>query len=77
MINILLFAEVREIIGKEKLEIELASSTVAELKNKLQLEYGLANLNKMMFAVNEVYANDEQIIKSGDTVAIIPPVSGG
>jgi molybdopterin synthase sulfur carrier subunit len=30
-----------------------------------------------MVAVNEEYAEPDDVIKSGDTVALIPPVSGG
>jgi len=30
-----------------------------------------------MIAVNEEYASSDQVLKEGDTVAIIPPVSGG
>ncbi len=30
-----------------------------------------------MFAINEEYAVDEDVVKAGDIVALIPPVSGG
>jgi sulfur-carrier protein len=30
-----------------------------------------------MVAINEEYANEDDKIKSGDIVALIPPVSGG
>lgn len=30
-----------------------------------------------MVAINEEYANENDIIQTGDTVAMIPPVSGG
>jgi len=37
----------------------------------------LDKLNSYAIAVNESYAEDEVILKEGDVVAIIPPVSGG
>jgi molybdopterin converting factor subunit 1 len=52
--------------------------TIAELKSFLKKEYaGLKNINDFALAINEAYANDDDILKSGDIVAIIPPVSGG
>jgi len=35
------------------------------------------NFDNVMIAVNEEYANPDQILNDGDTVAVIPPVSGG
>ncbi|RKQ37240.1 molybdopterin converting factor subunit 1 [Oceanobacillus halophilus] len=77
MIKVLLFAHLQEKIGKDQLELEIIQSTVAELKNKLKNQFQLYELNSVMTAINEEYAMDEDIVKSGDTVAFIPPVSGG
>lgn len=77
MINILLFAHLQEIAGEENLKIEATSITVSELKSKLTQEYGLKDLQNVMVAVNEEYANNDDTINNGDTVALIPPVSGG
>lgn len=30
-----------------------------------------------MVAINEEYANEDDIIQTGDVIAMIPPVSGG
>lgn len=37
----------------------------------------LQDLGSYMIAVNNEYAAAEQLIKEGDEVAVIPPVSGG
>ena len=42
------------------------------LRDILQL-----NLKKFQVAVNEEFVQDEDIIQPTDTVALIPPVSGG
>jgi len=34
-------------------------------------------LDQVLTAINEEFAIDEDIVKDGDTVAFIPPVSGG
>lgn len=77
MINILLFADLQEKVGKDQLQFEKDSITVHDLKEKLKNEYGLLQLDQVMTAINEEYALEDDIVNSGDTVAFIPPVSGG
>ncbi|WP_068672598.1 molybdopterin converting factor subunit 1 [Oceanobacillus sp. Castelsardo] len=77
MINILLFADLQEKVGKDRLELEADSLSIIDLKEKLKNEYGLLQLDDVMTAINEEYALESDIVQSGDTVAFIPPVSGG
>lgn len=77
MIKILLFAGLKERVGKPFLTWEETPMTVAELKEELKKISGLENFSGIMVAVNETYARDEVIVNDGDTVALIPPVSGG
>lgn len=77
MIRILLFAELQEKAGKDQLELKIDSIKVQELKERLKEDKGLSGLDHVMTAINEEYAMEEDIVKSGDTVAFIPPVSGG
>ncbi len=77
MITVLFFAHLQEVVGKEKIELATQQLTVSELKVQLQSMYGFENLNQIMFAINEEYAVNEDVIKPGDTIALIPPVSGG
>jgi molybdopterin synthase sulfur carrier subunit len=77
MINLLLFANFQEIIGSKELSLELNVNNILELKNYLLSKYPELDFNFVMVAVNEEYATDETVIKSGDVIAFIPPVSGG
>lgn len=78
MITILLFAQLQEDIGLDRLELELEQQiTISTLKKNLQTEYHAAKLDHVMTAINEEYALDDDMVKPGDTVAFIPPVSGG
>ena len=53
-------------------------ASVLEFKNTLQQQYPkLSQISSYSIAVNESYATDEIILKENDTVAVIPPVSGG
>ncbi|MCF3942139.1 molybdopterin converting factor subunit 1 [Oceanobacillus alkalisoli] len=77
MIKVLLFAELQETAGKTSLNIPLENVNVEQLKERLQTDYPQLNLSGVMTAINEEYAKEEDAIMSGDTVAFIPPVSGG
>lgn len=77
MIDVLLFAELQESLGKDKITVEATGLSVRELKEKYLKEYDLPNIDQAMVAVNEEYAQESTVLKAGDTVAFIPPVSGG
>ncbi|MGE6549419.1 molybdopterin converting factor subunit 1 [Bacillus mycoides] len=78
MITILLFANLREEVGSERLVIiEKREINVQQLKKWLEDNYQLQTLDKVMVAINEEFVTDEEIVKVGDIVAFIPPVSGG
>ncbi|RDW20167.1 molybdopterin converting factor subunit 1 [Oceanobacillus arenosus] len=77
MIKILLFAHLQEAVGKGEIQLEIGQTTVEQLKAELQQKYRIAGLEHVMIAINEEYALDNSIINPGDTVAFIPPVSGG
>jgi molybdopterin synthase sulfur carrier subunit len=78
MITILLFANLREEVGSERLAIiEKREMNVHQLKKWLKDNYQLQTLDKVMVAINEEFVMDEDIVKPGDIVAFIPPVSGG
>ncbi|HLT57078.1 MAG TPA: molybdopterin converting factor subunit 1 [Bacillota bacterium] len=77
MIHILLFASLQEKLGVSRLNVEIETITVKELKHRLKDKYNLLEIDHAMVAVNEEYASEEETIHSGDTVAFIPPVSGG
>jgi len=77
MITVLFFAHLQDQVGKDKIELEAGTITVAELKLKLMNDFNFSSLDQVMFAINEEYAENDDLIKQGDTVALIPPVSGG
>ncbi|PLR68658.1 MULTISPECIES: molybdopterin converting factor subunit 1 [Bacillaceae] len=77
MIKVLLFAHLQDEAGLEKLEIDRTDITVLELKQWMQDKHQLSSLTGVMTAINESFANDSDKIVDGDTVAFIPPVSGG
>lgn len=77
MINILLFAHLQEAIGESKLRVELSNHTVEQIKQWMEKQYPQLDLKHVMAAVNEEFATDTTVVKEGDTIAFIPPISGG
>ena len=78
-ITVLLFGISTDLVGASSIDFDLPeSSTVGDFKNSLQDQYpSLSQLNSYAIAVNESYASDADKLNENDTVAIIPPVSGG
>ncbi len=78
-INILTFGIAREICGGANFHLEAPEHTTAgELRQLLAEKYPrLAGLSSFLLAVNEEFAETDTLIRPGDEIAIIPPVSGG
>ncbi|MBH0166140.1 molybdopterin converting factor subunit 1 [Fictibacillus sp. 7GRE50] len=79
MIKILLFANLAQQAETERVAIEVKSPlSVEEVRNMLQNQVGkLSGIENALVAVNEEYVDLTDQVNDGDTVAFIPPVSGG
>ncbi|MBX9971604.1 molybdopterin converting factor subunit 1 [Cytobacillus firmus] len=76
MNKIMFFAHLRDRVGEESVTKDVSGKTISELKKMLEENYEL-KLDSVMAAVNEEFASDDEVIQDGDTIAFIPPVSGG
>ena len=78
MVKLLYFSVIREKLKKHQEELEFNGS-IKELREYLKIKYPEISqlLERVKFAVNEEYVEDSYTIKESDTVAVIPPVSGG
>lgn len=76
MIEVLLFASLKEQIKQDNIVIEKDRLFVSELKTYLKQQYEL-DVEDVMVAVNEEYIEEDIELTAGDKVAFIPPVSGG
>ncbi|BDX06872.1 molybdopterin synthase sulfur carrier subunit [Planctobacterium marinum] len=81
MLTVLFFAQLREQLQCDKLELAEQPKTVSELRDILAqrsplwkelLASGLA-----IAAVNQTISSDDVSLKAGDEVAFFPPVTGG
>ncbi len=77
-VKALLFAHLRASTGRSEVELELGEgATVRAAAAVLEDLFPAANLRGVMVAVNERYADPDAPLSDGDTVAFLPPVSGG
>ena len=76
MITILFFAQLQEEIGPS-LHFESSSCTIQDIRNHIQNLYPHVSISSAMSAVNEEFASADDVVKDGDVVAFLPPVSGG
>lgn len=78
-VTVLLFGITKDLIGKQKLQIDLPKViTVSDFKKILEEKYPeLVEINSIAVAVNSEYAFDNELINANDEIALIPPVSGG
>jgi molybdopterin converting factor subunit 1 len=77
---VLYFGVLKDLVGRGRWEMDLAEgASVAEL---LEAHRGLAKGQEALWesiavAVNQEYARAGDVLKDGDEVALLPPVSGG
>ena len=79
-LNIQLFAAARDAANRSPVQLDLPTgATVKDLKDRIVED--IPNLKAMsgslLFAVNNEYAADDQVLTESDEVACFPPVSGG
>ena len=81
MIKVLFFAQVRELVGVDSIELNCEYKTIDDLRNSLinngdrwalVLEDG-----KLLSAVNQSFVQGSHSINDGDEIAFFPPVTGG
>lgn len=82
MIKVLFFAQLREQLNCDRVDVECASSlSLSSLRERLvetnpQWKAFLAS-DTILFSVNQTIVKASHIVQDGDEVAFFPPVTGG
>ncbi|WP_058301905.1 MoaD/ThiS family protein [Gorillibacterium timonense] len=80
-IRIHLFAGLADEIGETPLAMDLPESglTVQDLKAELVRRHPGADrwVRQSLTSVNRTFAPDDQLLRDGDEISLIPPLSGG
>ncbi|MCU5772876.1 molybdopterin synthase sulfur carrier subunit [Erwiniaceae bacterium BAC15a-03b] len=81
MIKVLFFAQVRELVGVNQLEMAAEFADVEALRVSLAAQshrWSLAlESGRLLAAVNQTLVALQHPLKDGDEVAFFPPVTGG
>lgn len=79
-VTICLFGHLRERVGRSRLSVEVppgATAREAILAAVRETAVPPELIQGARAAVNLEYTTDAQVLREGDEVAVIPPVSGG
>ena len=81
MLKVLFFAQTRELVGVDQVQIDADFATAEQLRQHLAEKgdkWALAlEKGKLLVAVNQTLVPLESAVKSGDEIAFFPPVTGG
>ncbi len=81
MIQVLFFAQVKELVGVDSLSVDATFTTADELRLYLSQKgdkWALAlESGKLLVAINQTMADLSSPVTAGDEVAFFPPVTGG
>jgi len=78
MATLRLFAQAREAAGTDRVEID--ATTVGAVLNEARVRFGehfAAVLASSRVWLNGEQASEDDTVRGGDEVAVLPPVSGG
>jgi MoaE-MoaD fusion protein len=79
-VHVLLFGQLRDIIGRQEDSLELTpGTTVSELMRSYARKFPEFEpiSTSLACSVNQEYASSSTVLRDGDEVGLLPPVSGG
>jgi molybdopterin converting factor subunit 1 len=77
-VQVLYFGVLKDVMGQSRRMMEVAEgSSVAELLAVHRRSVAASIWDSVAVAVNQEYARGGDLLKDGDEVALLPPVSGG
>ena len=77
-IKILYFAQLADLAGKAEEVREFSSITVMELYKQIAQEYQLPHkFSQLQVAINHELCAHKKVLHDGDSIAFLPPMTGG
>ena len=76
-VRVVFFARLKRELSTDSLDLEVTDGlTVRQAAEQIEAAHAVS-LRGCMTAVNEEYAEPDQVLRGGDELAFLPPVSGG
>jgi molybdopterin converting factor subunit 1 len=77
-VRVLYFGVLKDVVGRSSVMMEVAEGlSVGELVEMHRGDAKAGVWDSVAVAVNQEYARGEDLLRDGDEVALLPPVSGG
>jgi molybdopterin converting factor small subunit len=77
-VQVLFFGATAETVGEREIEMDFPESARAgDAFGQIIADFPALVRHKLLFAVNQEYANGDEQLKNGDELAIFTAVSGG
>ena len=79
-VKVLFFASVRDLVGEPEQTVSVSEgANVADLLSEIAGQYPrFGEMERsLMVSVNQEYVERDGVLRDGDEVALIPPISGG
>jgi len=83
VVKVLFFASLRSLTGKQEMDIDLGiggeEARLTRLISLIESQFPDLDMktSQVSVAVNKLYAREDVLLKDGDIVAFLPPISGG
>ncbi|CAN5534095.1 molybdopterin converting factor subunit 1 [soil metagenome] len=77
-VQVLFFGATADAVGEREIEVDFnENSKTADAFAEIVKKFPRLAHHKLLFAVNQEYANGDEIIRNGDELAVFTAVSGG
>lgn len=77
-VNVLFFGATADIVGEREVEITVTESASAKaVFEDLLTRFPRLKAHRLLFSINQEYADQETTVSEGDELAIFTAVSGG
>ena len=81
MITVLFFAQTRELVGVDSVQVDTQFTTIEAIRSHLSQQEGKWDIaleeGKLLATLNQAFVPLATEVKDGDEVAFFPPVTGG
>jgi molybdopterin converting factor small subunit len=77
-VQVLFFGATADAVGRREIEIDLPDNARAgQAFTEIVKKFPQLGEHSLLFAVNQEYASGDEIVKTGDELAVFTAVSGG